>query len=1141
MAPFDGRYSPDLINKVSTQIDGQLPDFVADDHPVFSSFLQSYYKYLESGELVVSATIDNLLLEVETTTRLLDENADRIVLEKGTGTTGKFVVGEIITGSTSKATAEVLVDDLGNNGRPRLFITSQQQFVTGETITGATSGATGTVTSYRASPVQNIQQLLAYADVDNTIYDFLEEFRKSFMNAIPSNLAVDKRKIIKNIRELYRRKGTQEGIKLFIRILLDEEAEVFYPNTRMLRVSGGDWDKPTILRASPIGTPIHGELEGQKITGQTSGATARVEACATFVDPTDSATIVEITVGDINGTFTKDEEIHGVSGVIDVVYKYNIRQIISSATVSNDGILYSTNDAIDVETDTVIGSGDVDAVVGQVATGSISGIEVDDAGTDYEIGDVLTFTDNTSEAGLVQSATARVAVVHGSIQLEDGETLLQEGATNREVEYFNIVQEDGGELFFESGNAAVEVGGINTEAELGNRIQAESAVSVVRVDTNKRDDDTFILESGSGDITKVFLQDGGFGYSKLPSITITSKFGSGAKLLATTSDIGRIEDVNLRTVGFDYQIAPAAEFRANFVVKDISGSFNVGDVLTSHVGTVRAFESGTQVLTVSFSDIERIVSEDGTFDNIVLDGTDPTGSFDAGDYLVYEDAIDFSGKDVSITTASASATIVNADIAKGTLNVGMTADRFGRYPNIESLIGEDLIRIQDSYYYQQFSYEVQTASGSGSYLNPLKKSVHPSGFNIFSKVKSSTAVYAGISTPTGATLGDEYVADTNTFSPILASTFEVLFDEVKRRRHQVFENPAYHIAMEDSVGGFLHGEDGEIIVQEEKETYSTDTYDLRVIKKTEVKIDVKPVRTTDNANGIAFVGNVTQESILGDTLALEFGSEFESDGMIGDLLLDNTADIGTADVGDRILLETVEDVNIGQGISINDYSRVTEGFNLSDLTVADKLNITDQFDTVNILLEDSSPGSIMQEDGTTVSTTHGDEILLEQGTGLTIGGKLSLESQVIALEDETSVGHTPVEVYSSQSVVPRFTRSAEVYVAQIGRLYYESEIDQGDTQIQFETATTDLAGVNIGGNNILLESGTKESFLESIYGVVPDGIYFSDGDTTFDTSGTTWDAGVPAPSTPVAASAATYDETDFTYDDTSETFDQTGS
>ena len=131
MAPFDGRYSPDLINKVSTQIDGQLPDFVADDHPIFSTFLQSYYKYLESGELVVSATIDNVLLELQTTTRLLDEEDNRIVLETGTGTTGKFIVGETITGATSGATAEVLVDDLGNTTKPRLFITSQKQFITG--------------------------------------------------------------------------------------------------------------------------------------------------------------------------------------------------------------------------------------------------------------------------------------------------------------------------------------------------------------------------------------------------------------------------------------------------------------------------------------------------------------------------------------------------------------------------------------------------------------------------------------------------------------------------------------------------------------------------------------------------------------------------------------------------------------------------------------------------------------------------------------------------------------------------------------------------------------------------------------------------------------------------------------------------
>ena len=89
-------------------------------------------------------------------------------------------------------------------------------------ITGATSGSTATVSEYRANPVQNIQQLLEYANVDNTIFDFLEQFRKSFMNAIPNTLAsgVSKRNLIKNIKDLYASKGTSEATKLFMKIIL---------------------------------------------------------------------------------------------------------------------------------------------------------------------------------------------------------------------------------------------------------------------------------------------------------------------------------------------------------------------------------------------------------------------------------------------------------------------------------------------------------------------------------------------------------------------------------------------------------------------------------------------------------------------------------------------------------------------------------------------------------------------------------------------------------------------------------------------------------------------------------------------------------------------------------------------------------
>ena len=158
---------------------------------------------MKLGRITLSTTINYITLETTTVSYVLDEtDEERIVTEIGEGTLGQFVVGETITGGTSNATATVLVDDSRNNF---IYITSQQKFVTGEVITGATSGSTATVSEYRANPVQNIQQLLEYANVDNTIFDFLEQFRKSFMNTIPSTLAsgVSKRNLIKNIKDLY--------------------------------------------------------------------------------------------------------------------------------------------------------------------------------------------------------------------------------------------------------------------------------------------------------------------------------------------------------------------------------------------------------------------------------------------------------------------------------------------------------------------------------------------------------------------------------------------------------------------------------------------------------------------------------------------------------------------------------------------------------------------------------------------------------------------------------------------------------------------------------------------------------------------------------------------------------------------------
>ena len=155
-------------DKISLLIEKQAPEFVLNDHPKFLEFVKTYYKFMESAEIIVDNVelTDGIRLETETaqtnnlilnaskldTDRTSLDAGDKILLED-TGF-GKFQRGETITGSTSNATAEVLSEDLDNS---RLFISAQDKFIQDEVITGGTSGARATISNYKPNPVTNIQ------------------------------------------------------------------------------------------------------------------------------------------------------------------------------------------------------------------------------------------------------------------------------------------------------------------------------------------------------------------------------------------------------------------------------------------------------------------------------------------------------------------------------------------------------------------------------------------------------------------------------------------------------------------------------------------------------------------------------------------------------------------------------------------------------------------------------------------------------------------------------------------------------------------------------------------------------------------------------------------------------------------------
>ena len=132
------------------------------------------------------------------------------------------------------------------------------------------------------------------------------------------------------------------------------------------------------------------------------------------------------------------------------------------------------------------------------------------------------------------------------------------------------------------------------------------------------EENTFATQNEATSIRKVQVTDGGNGYSKLPNLSITSLSGTGASILANTTDIGRTNGIEIRDGSFnlDSSNPPEVTFQAHFVLKDVTGTFASGNTLTTHTGTVKNWNSDTQVLSTTFENVIRTESDvEGTVQN----------------------------------------------------------------------------------------------------------------------------------------------------------------------------------------------------------------------------------------------------------------------------------------------------------------------------------------------------------------------------------------------------------------------------------------------------------------------------------------------------------------------------------------------
>ena len=157
-------------------------------------------------------------------------------------------------------------------------------------------------------PQEIIQNITDYANIDDTIDEFINYFYKNYCADIPTNPEANKKLTLKKINELYNHKGSEKAVRLLFRLLFNNDVGFYYPEIQVLKASGGRWSQRLSIKVSGNWDSVK-NLIGHKVTGLVSGATARV-VNAEYQTGT-GITELFLDRKTLNGTFVPYEDVSG--------------------------------------------------------------------------------------------------------------------------------------------------------------------------------------------------------------------------------------------------------------------------------------------------------------------------------------------------------------------------------------------------------------------------------------------------------------------------------------------------------------------------------------------------------------------------------------------------------------------------------------------------------------------------------------------------------------------------------------------------------------------------------------------------------------------------------------------------------------
>jgi hypothetical protein len=522
---------------------------------------------------------------------------------------------------------------------------------------------------------QNDANLYDLKDIDKTLDSFIKYFRNELAPSAFETANTDQRFLLANIKDAHLAKGSESSFKLLFRLLFNKNVSVDYPGRQMLRASDGKWNQDvSVFARVNAGNP--NEIVGKLVDVITPNRTIRV-----LVDRRQDVEIEVdrfVQISPDTYEFYIDRRFFGdvsvgdrlrYEGIFDatIVATTSKLQVLQKGKNFRPGQLYPIRNGN--------GNGSIVKIKNTDSNGGILAAEFVKYGIGYETDFAATIL---AQAGQTITGAGQTALSISNIF---------SAVTSIEVT-------SGGSGYTTPPIVALSGGGFTSAATIGQ-------VTIV-----------------GGVITNIKVATPGSGYVTAPTVIISGGSGLGA---AATANIGVQSGYGIfeTTNGFNEQgYVNAADY-----AQDVSNvwlprtTYSVGDQLYFSNRLYNVTVGGTTASTPPTH-----TSGTATNGTITLEYNRLHGAAFDGTYsgeIVRE--FYYDSKDVIIDPE---------DPAIFRISLGPLTKYPGYYRNNDGFL-DDAIFIQDSRYYQAYSYVLKIDERLESYKSIVKTLIHPSGLALF--------------------------------------------------------------------------------------------------------------------------------------------------------------------------------------------------------------------------------------------------------------------------------------------------------------------------------------------------------------------------------------------------------------------------